>query len=309
MIWLGWRQQRSETLLAAAILAALAAVLIPTGLSMSSAYDHGHLAGCLAFSSDDSCRAAVDAFFGKFENLSHLIAWVTLIPGLIGILLAAPFVLQLERRTHWLDWTQSITRGRWIAGKIGLAVATALVAAAALTLLVTWWRGPFVHLQGRMENSVYDSEGTVVAAYTVFALGIGLAVGAVWRNAVPALIVSFAGYFAVRLFVDTWLRQRLISPVTVTFDGKGKEPAAIAKAWVLSEHPIDRHGHAINFIACPPDASACAAKPGAVPFIQAVYHPASHFWPLQLVETGMFAAAAIALIAFAAWWTHRGASS
>jgi hypothetical protein len=148
-----------------------------------------------------------------------------------------------------------------------------------------------------------------VAAYTLFALGLGLAIGSVWRNAVPALIVSFAGYFGVRLFVDTWLRQRLVSPVTATFKGNGDEPAALGKAWVLSEHPIDRHGHAIDFIACPPGANACPAKAGAMPLLQAVYHPASHFWSLQLVETGLFAAAAIALIAFAAWWTHRGASN
>jgi hypothetical protein len=307
MIWLGWREQRAETLLAAAILAALAAVLVPTGLSMASAFDHDHIARCVAAAHAGSCGPAVDAFFGRFENLSQLIAWVTLVPGMIGILLAAPFVLQLERRTHWLDWTQSVTRGRWIADKLGLSIATALIAALALTVLVTWWREPFVHLQGRMENTVYDSEGTVVAAYTLFALGLGLAVGSLWRSAVPALIVAFAGYFGVRVFVDTWMRQRLISPVTETFSGNGREPAALARAWVLSEHPVDRHGRAISLIACPAGANGCPAKAGAAPYVQAVYHPASHFWSLQAIETGLFVGAAIALIAFAAWWTHRSA--
>jgi hypothetical protein len=308
MIWLSWRQQRGETVLAAAILAALAAVLIPTGLSMAAAYDHAHLGGCLTAAHEGSCGAAVDAFAGQFQNLSDLIAWVTLVPGLIGILLAAPFVLQLERRTHWLDWTQSVTRGRWIAGKVGLAIATALVAALVLTLLVTWWRAPFVHLEGRMNNRVYDSEGTVVAGYTLFALGLGLAVGSVWRSAVPALIVAFVGYFAVRLFGDTWLRQRLISPVTATFSANGREPRALEKAWVLSEHPVDRHGHVIQFVACPQGASACPMKPDAAAYVQAVYHPANHFWTLQAIETGLFAGAGIVLIAFAAWWTHRNAS-
>ena len=32
MIWVGWRQQRTETLIALGILALLAAVLVPTGL-------------------------------------------------------------------------------------------------------------------------------------------------------------------------------------------------------------------------------------------------------------------------------------
>src|SRR4051794_30201506 len=308
MIWVGWRQQRTETLITAALLAALAAVLVPTGLTIASAFHDAGLATCVGHAEDGSgsCSAAIQAFGARFANLSDLLAWATLVPGVIGILLAAPFVLQLEQRTHRLDWTQSITRGRWIAGKLGLAIATALVAAAAFTLLITWWRAPFVRLDGRLGNSIYDSEGTVVAGYALFALGLALAVGAVWRRAVPALFVAFAGYFAARLFVDTWLRERLVSPLTTTFSAKGSGPD-LSRAWVLSEHPVDAKGHIIEFIGCPRDAGACRVQPGAIDHVQAVYHPASHFWSLQLIETGLFAGVALALIAFAAWWTHRHA--
>ena len=38
---------------------------------------------------------------------------------------------------------------------------------------------------------------------------------------------------------------------------------------------------------------------------EAVYQPASHFWPLQLTETGLFVGLAALLVAFAAWWTHE----
>ena len=40
-------------------------------------------------------------------------------------------------------------------------------------------------------------------------------------------------------------------------------------------------------------------------FTHAVYQPASHFWPLQLIETALFGGAALALVAFAAWWMLR----
>ena len=75
----------------------------------------------------------------------------------------------------------------------------------------------------------------------------------------------------------------------------------------MSQHPVDAHGHPIHMFMCPPGVDACPAKPVAAQYMQAVYHPASHFWPLQAVETGLFAGAAIALIAFAAWWAHRSA--
>src|SRR3954454_19673305 len=306
MIWGGWRQQRTETLITAALLDALAAVLVPTGLTIASAFHDAGLAACVGHAEDGSgsCSAAIQAFGARFANLSDLLAWATLVPGVIGILLAAPFVLQLEQRTHRLDWTQSITRGRWIAGKLGLAIATALVAAAAFTLLITWWRAPFVRLDGRMGNSIYDSEGTVVAGYALFALGLALAVGAVWRRAMPSLIVALAGYFAARLFVDTWLRERLVSPLTTTWQTKAGGHV-LDRAWVLSVNPVDAQGHPLHLAECPAGAGPCEVKAPAVSHFQPVYHRASHFWALQARETALFGIVAITLIAFAAVWTLR----
>jgi hypothetical protein len=87
---------------------------------------------------------------------------------------------------------------------------------------------------------------------------------------------------------------------------EGRRPD-LGRAWVLSEHPVDSHGHAINLVACPVGANACPSKPGSVQFLQTVYHPASHFWPLQVRETALFAGLAVVLIAFAAWRTRRDA--
>ena len=39
-----------------------------------------------------------------------------------------------------------------------------------------------------------------------------------------------------------------------------------------------------------------------------VYQPESHFWPLQLTETGLFVGLAAILILFAAWWTRQRTS-
>src|ERR687884_617852 len=98
MIWVGWRQQRTETVVAAALLALLA-------------------------------------------------------PGLIGLLFAAPLVHQLEQGTHRLDWTQSITRGRWIAGKLGLAALAAVAGAAAAKVHGPWGPAALLPLPGPGANS------------------------------------------------------------------------------------------------------------------------------------------------------------
>jgi hypothetical protein len=304
MTWVGWRQQRTETLIAAAILAVVAALLVPTGLQMISAYHHDGIAACLGHQDSRACGGAIDSFTSRFDQLGNMVSWLTLVPGLVGALLAAPFILDLEHGTYRLVWTQSITRPRWLAGKLALAVAASLVVALVLTLLLTWWRTPLVRIHGRMENGVFDLEGIVPLAYAMFTLGLAVAVGAVWRRAVPALVVAFASYFAARVFVDTWLRQRLLAPVARTFRDTAS-PAVLNHAWVIDQYPSDRLGHPADAIigTCGP---GCVEKDSAG-YFHAIYHPASHFWPLQGIETAMFAGLGVALIAFAAWWTLRRA--
>lgn len=317
MIWVGWREQRTETIIAAGILVAVALVLLPTGLHMASAYHDEGLAACVRAHPAAACGDAVSSFVARFQRTSSLLAWLSLLPGLIGVLLAAPFVFQFENGTYRLDWTQSITPRRWIAVKLGLAVAGALAASLALTVLVTWWRSPLVHLQGRMDNSVFDSEGTVVVGYTLFALGLALALGVIWRRAVPAVLVAFGAYVGARVFVDTWLRQRLTPPLETTWklsgrDLAGAEPSAFKHAWVISGWPSDAAGHRVmpHFGAClsaPKGATACLVEHGPA-YMHAVYEPATRFWHMQAVETGLFGVAALVLIAFAAWWARRHAA-
>ena len=121
MTWVSWRLQRTETLVAFGILALLAAFLVPTGIQMAHAYDRDSLAACVSLNPGPTCNAG--AFRQRFQSLLDLSAWFTFVPGLVGAILAAPFILDLERGTYRLAWTQSITRGRWLLGKLGTAIA------------------------------------------------------------------------------------------------------------------------------------------------------------------------------------------
>lgn len=299
MIRVAWRLQRTETLVTVGIFTALALLLVPTGLQMASAYHHDGLSSCLARNASFSCGNAVQSFTARFSGLDSMTGWFNFIPGIVGVLLAAPFVLELENGTYRLAWTQSITRGRWIAGKLGLATGATLAGALVLTLLVTWWRTPFVHLQGRMGGNAYDFEGIVVFGYALFALGLAAAAGAVWRRAVPALLAAFGVYVGVRVFFDSWVRQRLISPVTATWRASAPGPD-LSRAWVMSVSPSDRLGHTSPSIR----SGCCLARP-THGYMHAVFHPASQFWTMQGIETAIFAGAGLALLALAAWWTHE----
>ena len=309
MTWVSWRLQRTETLIAVGILALLATLLVPTGIQMANAYHQDGLAACLSINPGPTCGNELGGFQQRFQALTTLANWFTLIPGLIGVLLAAPFIFDLEHGTYRLAWTQSITRGRWLLGKLGLPVATAVLAAGALTLLFTWWRAPDVHINGRLDTGNYDTTGTVVIGYTLFALALALALGAIWRRAAASLTVAFVGYFAVRIFVDYSLRNHLVAPLKATYKGV-QQPSFLYNAHVLSMNGTV-HGH--QFSTAGGGGFLGGHVQVAAPGIQnavfhVVYQPQSHFWPLQLIETGLFAGAAVVLILFAAWWTQRRAA-
>lgn len=308
MIWLGWRQQRTETLIAAALLALVAVILVPVGIEMAHAYTRDGLSNCLGDTQGPTCGIVVGNFEQRFSKYVALVGWFNLIPGLFGVALAAPFALELERGTHRLAWTQSITRRRWVVTKLGLSAGSTLLMAAVLIGILMWWRQPLVKLDGRMDNGAFDTQGTVILGYALFALGLALAIGAIWRRAIPAVMVAFVGYFIARIFVDTWLRQRLIAPKGLTWPVRSAQPAALNHAWVLSEYPSDAAGHKIRPI---PQAcfggthTKCVVRPG-FGHMHALFEPASRFWALQGVETAVFAGVGVALIALAGWWTlHR----
>ncbi|MBV8256727.1 MAG: hypothetical protein JOZ56_10250 [Actinobacteria bacterium] len=312
MTWLSWREQRTETLLALGLLALLAALLVPVGLHLETLYRQDNVAACLT-QATEACHQAMGNFGNGAGALRSVLTWLTLLPGLLGAALAAPIILDLESGASVFAWTQGVTRTRWLATRLGVALLTSLAAAGALTLLVTWYRRPLDSAFGRFDNGVFDLEGTVPLAYAAFALGLGLAVGVVWRRTALSLIVGFLAYVGSRVFVDSWLRERYEAPLGATWGIRQPEPA-LRGAWILSSGPSDKAGHPFTggfqvIESCARGVGggiksvdpACLARHGAG-FNHAIYQPASRFWLFQGIETALFGGLAIVLIGFAAWW-------
>ena len=142
--------------------------------------------------------------------------------------------------------------------------------------------------------------------YTLFALGLALALGALWRRSAASLTVAFIAYFATRIFVDYKVRDHLIAPLKATWKGI-QQPAALYNAHVLNLTGTV-HGHHVfssngGFLG---GHVQVQAPTGSAPTIfHATYIPASDFWPLQLTETALFAGIALLLIGFAVWWTRE----
>jgi hypothetical protein len=312
--WLSWRQQRTETLIMAALLALLTAAFVPSGIQLADRFAHDHISRCVG-SQTQACSFVVGNFAVSAGLLRTVFTagWFNFVPGLIGLTLAVPLLLDLENGTVRLAWTQSVTRRRWLAWKLGLSVGTVLLAAAGFSLLFTWYQQPLDRVFGHWDE--FDFEWLVPLGYALFALGLALAIGVVLQRIGAVLAVAFGVFVAVRVFEESWLRQRLFAPLSATFGPLSPGPN-LNTAWVISQQPSTKAGH--PFSGGPPVIQTCArlhggfkglsptclARHGAG-FTHVVYEPASRFWEFQGVEFALFAGVGSLLLAFAAWRVLR----
>jgi hypothetical protein len=344
MIWLTWRQFRTQ---AAAVYAAVAAVAVLLAVTGPRLVD---LARLNANVFDHLTRQDRNLFYAG-------IILVAIAPALIGAFWGAPMVArELESGTHRLVWNQSVTRTRWLAIKLGVTTLAAAVAVGALTLAVSWWSDPIDgamsstrgNLPARMTPVSFAMRGIVPVGYAVFAVVLGATLGAVFRRSLPAMAVTLAVVTFVQIAVPTWIRPHLVpaSEQSVTFDRERLDGISISDNgpgsrmqmtvntgavgdWVLSNKTVDDNGVATAlpawFGGClpqppapgtetgpvkaegPDKLDACFQRLDAEGYRQhLVYQPAKNFWPLQWAELALFLALSGLLAGFCFWWTrHR----
>lgn len=324
MTWTTWRQSRLEMLLGLATLAAVAILCLAIGLDARSAFRTAGLPACVAsHGANDDCWSAAGTFIDRYASADGLFPWLNFLPLLLGMLLAAPIVLEFESGTHRLAWTQSVTRGRWFAAKIGFGLAAATGAAIVLTVLWTWRRAPFDALQGRFHPTAFDFEGIVPFAYVIFAFALCVATGVILRRTVPALAISIVVFLATRVVVENYVRPRFRPALRLDWSPTAAATAIVTKFgggdWIISQGFVDASGHAVNLgpgtnpclidkvvVGGGPNqaaTNACFAQHGLMNSV--VYQPASRFWLFQGIESAIYLGLAAILLLIAVWWVLR----
>ena len=110
-----------------------------------------------------------------------------------------------------------MSRTRWLAVKLGVVGACSVLVDGLLSLMVTWWSGPFDQAyQVRITLAVFHSSGIVPVGYAAFAFALGVTAGMIIRRTLPAMAVTLVIFAAVQLAVPFWVRPHLIPPVTTT---------------------------------------------------------------------------------------------
>jgi hypothetical protein len=318
VIWLTWRQHRLQILIALGFLGLSAALMLPSGWSIASHFRASGLASCLSVPGR-ACDS--QPFSSRYTGLAFTIPLYLIVPAMIGVFWGAPLVSrELERGTHRLAWTQSISRTRWILTKVLMLSGVAIAGSAAFAWLVTWWSQYFVAVSDdRFSRGVFDLRGIVPIAYTLFALAVGVGAGTFIRKTIPAMLASVGIYGAVRFVVEFWVRPHYAAPATInySFFGKTNYPRSGLGDWILSTKTLDGAGHllgngqVLDFNVLGPRCPGLIGPPGSMPeptavkqcaqqiglHIQSVYQPGSRFWAFQGIESAIFVILALALFA------------
>src|SRR5690348_950149 len=163
MIWFTWRQFRTQALIGFVAVAAFAAVCVATrGSLLTLARDLGYT-GCTSDCDqlgEQLLKAAQGEWYGRLFTTGSIL--LVLLPALIGLFWGAPLVArELETGTHRLVWNQTVSRGRWLAVKLGaVGLATAAVA-GLLSWAFTAWASPIDKATGWMSPDTFTVRGVV----------------------------------------------------------------------------------------------------------------------------------------------------
>ena len=243
-------------------------------------------------------------------------------------------------RTRWLTVKLALTG----AAAMAVTEAFSLIQAwwaAPIGKAVGLGGSSSIFSEGRFGWFVFPTHGITPLGYAAFGFALGVTAGLVIRRPIPAMAITLAIFAAVQFITPLWIRPNLFptSQTTATIAATGANVSLRANpkltvtasvvpgqpgAWIISSDGVNATGQPVSTIpaSCEQVVSDalgshrgntagsgstalnnCVASHGIR--VAESYQPASHYWPLQWSETGMFLTLALALACYCFWRLNR----
>jgi len=309
MIWLAWRQHRTQILVTTALLAAFGGLLLVNAQSVSGLLD-GRPPG------PDGGQEWRD--FGLMiqdhaRPVTNVLLFVEIVPALIGMFWGAPVLAgEFDRGTHCLAWTQTVPRLRWLATKLGLLAIVVTLSGLAVGLMTSAWLD--VHGGTRVGNRFevggpFTASGVVPAAWWLFAFVLGVAVGVYVRKLVAAMVVTLVLFLVVlaglagagrNFYAPPTVADFSVTPHAATADDRHEGPGlGAALTGPGGTEVSDEEFDEARVVLCTDagvESTKCLKEAGynVVQYMQ----PADRYWRFQWTETAVLFALAAALGVF-----------
>ncbi|GGS59601.1 ABC transporter permease [Streptomyces sp. CACIS-1.16CA] len=249
-------------------------------------------------------RTSTEVFLGDGGTVLLLLA------GLIGVFVAGPLIArELESGTFRLAWAQSVSPAHWLAARLAVPAALAVVGLTVLIGVYRWGlralRGyPYSHLTHWNASGVFPGTGPALLGFALLAVAVGALCAVLVRRTL--LSMSLTGLVLGTVALGLGKRRYELWPHVLR---QGEGPLTLSGGdWHLDSGMLTASGRKLYWQDCfgtdmAGSAEACMRARGGVLHFTEV-HPSSHYWPLQLVETGILLALA-ALAVFAAFRVLR----
>ncbi|MCX4960659.1 ABC transporter permease [Streptomyces virginiae] len=225
------------------------------------------------------------------------------LPLLVGAFVAGPMTArELESGTWRLALTQSTTPKAWLGSKVLVAATVSLLGSAALVAVyrIGWARVSGTYRFHWADHGTYEATGPVLVAYCLLGVALGVLVGQLVRRTLAAMALTGMLTGLVMLVLGA-LRWSILPVETGTVPLSGHASQVMpSSALIMDTGLVTSIGERLpdyacfertqNRVICPPDLDVIGRY--------ADFHPVSHYWPTQLIESSLvLALAGVALFA------------
>ncbi|MEU1630782.1 hypothetical protein ABZ746_37135 [Streptomyces sp. NPDC020096] len=339
VVWVGARQGRTVYGAALTTLIVVCGWLAYQGHEVSSYVTAHHLQGCTIVYQPWRCEGtsaavlALDDAHGSAVESTGLVLMA--LPPALGLFCGAPLLAkELESGTYQLAWSQSISRTRWLAGRLGVPLAVTLAGATILAVVSTWWvntvlgRFPaYIQWYTWMSRS---TSGPAVVGFCLLGVALGAAIGLLVRRTVTSIAVTAVVMTGLRVLIER-LRLAFVRPETITTPvhlvavGPGSptglsalfapalppDATLVGNGFLTSDglripQPTDMNSTSGSAqLSCPSNEPLCLAHQHEVVRAYADIHSAAANWPMMVTETAMCLVLTVLLTAFCFAWIRR----
>lgn len=216
---------------------------------------------------------ADSAAMGRYSSLYDLLTdGLFLMPFLVAACAGATLTArELESGTALSAWTQGVTPARWLASRLALP---ALAVTAGGGVLVALHRYAWSASEDRVDTRAgwwllrtFHADGPAQAAVCLAALAVGTLTGLLVPRTLPALGISVGATALLFTAVHRLMPYRWPSVTETTRSGgRVPTPECDATSMDVCRRIYEQHG-GTGF--------------------HTTFHPASHFWPLQLTTSAV----------------------
>jgi ABC-2 family transporter len=305
LTWLVWRQHRAAFWTGLAVTAVAIAWFAYQRASMM---DYLNGIGWPNSKSPD-WSVGFEIYSSRLSNTSSVLG--ALMPVLVGVFLGAPLIANdLEHGTGKLVTSQAVSRGRWLAMKLGMAVLVVTVCTAALSAAFGWWLGPVSKENRALYWVAGSATGPVPVALTLFTVVGGVAIGMVLRRTLLSMVVTFGFAVTVQVVWATrwWDLGNVLTATTHDGVGKGKFPQLPEAAHDMGQSYLTGSGELLRPGSCAMQTeqaiNACLEMKDIVGW-SVDYLPPSELSPMLWTGSAILLALTAAVAVFIFWWGRK----